>query len=132
MAGELQYRAMDVGKGIGFDHYTESGKEAFPAMEDLFYVLEWVFGILFLLEAILKMMSLRCAYFKDSTNVLQRAVCEELWNCFDLSLCLLWIADRALEVLPFDTSMVRLLRLARLLRLVPWQDFAISKLLRGS
>ena len=27
MAGELQYRAMDVGKGIGFDHYTQSANE---------------------------------------------------------------------------------------------------------
>lgn len=33
--------------------------------------------------------------------------------------CLFWVADRALENMPFDTSMLRLLRLARLIRLVP-------------
>ena len=35
--------------------------------------------------------------------------------------CIFWIADRALENMPFDTSLLRLLRLARLLRLVPRQ-----------
>jgi len=106
MAAELQYRAMDVGYAVSYPHFTQKSEEALPALVDVFNVAEWVFGILFLIEAILKLMGLRCAYFK------------ELWNCFDFILCIFWIADRALENMPFDTSMLRLLRLARLLRLV--------------
>ncbi|CAK9048123.1 Sodium channel protein type 11 subunit alpha (Peripheral nerve sodium channel 5) (PN5) (Sensory neuron sodium channel 2) (Sodium channel protein type XI subunit alpha) (Voltage-gated sodium channel subunit alpha Nav1.9) (hNaN) [Durusdinium trenchii] len=106
MAGELQYRAMDVGFHINYEHYTIKSHEAFPGMKEFFDVCEWIFGILFWIEAILKLMSLRNAFFK------------EMWNCFDFLLCVLWVVDRALQNMPFDTSMLRLLRLARLLRLV--------------
>ncbi|CAL1137347.1 unnamed protein product [Cladocopium goreaui] len=106
MAAELQYRAMDVGYKVSYPHFTQTSHEAYPALAYFFNIAEWIFGILFLIEAILKLMALRWKYFR------------ELWNCFDCILCVFWIADRALENMPFDTSMLRLLRLARLIRLV--------------
>ncbi|CAJ1456064.1 unnamed protein product, partial [Effrenium voratum] len=106
MAADLQYRAMDVGHLLSYDGFTQTGKEAFPAMEQIFDVLEWIFGILFMVEAIIKLLAMRKAYFKET------------WNWFDLLLVLMWVADRAMENLPFDTSLLRLLRLARLIRLV--------------
>lgn len=51
---------------------------------------------------------------------LNLAAWQETWNWFDLLLVLMWVADRAMENLPFDTSLLRLLRLARLIRLVSW------------
>ena len=81
-------------------------------MEHLFYILEWVFGILFMCEAILKMMALRCGYFKErfiSLSVKKPLnLKEELWNCFDLSLRLghsfsiLFFPLQSIKVPPMD------------------------------
>ncbi|CAE7738493.1 SCN11A [Symbiodinium necroappetens] len=106
MAAELQYRGVSIGNTIGYPHFTETAEQAMPGAKTVFDVLEWTFGILFMVEAAIKLWGLRCRYF------------QEVWNWFDFALVWLWIADRALENLPFDTSLLRLLRLARLLRLV--------------
>ncbi|CAE7398869.1 SCN4A [Symbiodinium sp. CCMP2456] len=106
MAAELQYRGVSIGYVIGYPHFNQTAEQAMPGAQTAFDVLEWTFGILFMVEAAIKLWGLRCNYFK------------EVWNWFDFALVWLWIADRALENLPFDTSLLRLLRLARLLRLV--------------
>ncbi|CAE7570252.1 SCN11A [Symbiodinium natans] len=106
MSAELQYRGITVGHDIEYPHFNQTAEEAMPGATVAFDVLEWTFGVLFMVEAVIKLWGLRCSYFR------------EVWNWFDFALVWLWIADRALENLPFDTSLLRLLRLARLLRLV--------------
>jgi len=106
MAAELQYNGVDVGLSISYPHFTMTKEEAMPNADVIFQVLEWIFGIVFMVEATLKLIGLKCYYF------------AEIWNWFDFLLVWLWIADRALQNLPFDTSLLRLLRLARLIRLV--------------
>eukprot|EP00439_Symbiodinium_sp_Y106_P085569 s109_g28.t8 len=141
MAAELQYRGVSIGYSIGYPHFTQSAEQAMPGAKTAFDVLEWTFGILFMVEAAIKLWGLRCSYFQETwhrrcwgaehafaarPDVVRHIFLvashqhrhQEVWNWFDFALVWLWIADRLLENLPFDTSLLRLLRLARLLRLV--------------
>jgi hypothetical protein len=76
-----------------------------PAAEDAFSVLSWLFGTLFSLELLLKIAGLRWEFVKD------------WWNWLDTIVVLLWVLSE-LSKLSSNVQFIRILRVARILRLV--------------
>lgn len=106
MAAESQYRGFDSGRAIGFKSFDKSSEEMWPGGEHAFLVLEWIFGVLFTLEWVFKILGFRGSFI------------YQFWNWFDTLLVVFWLADVALANMPVDSSLLRLVRLARLLRLL--------------
>eukprot|EP00403_Amphidinium_massartii_P016482 CAMPEP_0178420706 /NCGR_PEP_ID=MMETSP0689_2-20121128/26270_1 /TAXON_ID=160604 /ORGANISM="Amphidinium massartii, Strain CS-259" /LENGTH=841 /DNA_ID=CAMNT_0020042195 /DNA_START=73 /DNA_END=2597 /DNA_ORIENTATION=- len=72
-----------------------------------FSVVEWIFGFIFTIELILKVLGLRKSFFRD------------FFNWLDLVIVLIWLVSRIdAEVMPVNTMLLRLARLTRLCRLM--------------
>jgi len=107
MAAEFQYRGLEVGYQVGYPGSTSSAKDIWPWAEGFFDVSEWVFGVVFTIELLLKLSILR-----------YRFLCE-VWNFVDLVVVGAWLVGAtSLVSLPLDPMLLRLVRLARLLRLL--------------
>ena len=63
-----------------------------------------MFGVLFLIEVLIKIAGRR-SYF-----------CKVFWNWFDCALVLFWLVDMGMKSIPIDGSLLKLTRLTRLLR----------------
>jgi hypothetical protein len=69
--------------------------------------MEWIFGVLFTLELVLKVMGMGLTFFKES------------WNLVDLAIVGSWVfSSLGTSQLPKDAMLLRLTRLGRLLRLL--------------
>eukprot|EP00930_Biecheleria_cincta_P047915 TRINITY_DN33315_c0_g1_i1.p1 TRINITY_DN33315_c0_g1~~TRINITY_DN33315_c0_g1_i1.p1 ORF type:complete len:487 (-),score=103.47 TRINITY_DN33315_c0_g1_i1:217-1647(-) len=106
MAVQAIYDGIDVGNKIGFVGYESTAAECMPGASEAFTILEMVFGILFTVEVVLKIVGLKLEFVMS------------LWNWFDAFLVVVWIIDTVLRSFPLDTNLLRLVRLARLMRLV--------------
>lgn len=108
MALESQYNGLGLGHDLKVPTFGETKQDLWPGAKEVFLVLEWIFGICFTFEVIIKIVGLRGQFFCD------------LWNLFDGVIVGSWLLD-VLPVafdLPIDPMVLRLVRLARLLRLV--------------
>jgi hypothetical protein len=107
LAAEAQYKGISVGYSVKYAGYDQTKESAWPGGEFTFSLLNWVFGILFTLEIVAKLVGLRREFFGA-------------WNMFDAVVMLFWYLDTLLSTveLPIDMMLLRLLRLARLLRLL--------------
>jgi len=107
MCAESQYVGLGVGYDIGYPGYSHPRTEAWPAGESFFFGLDFIFGILYTIELLLKILALR-VHFIDA------------WNLLDVLIVGLWYVEKmtANVKLPIDTMLLRLLRLAKLLRLI--------------
>jgi len=107
MAVESQYRGIDNGFKLGYPGSRDTAASTWPGATTVFQCFEWVFGILFTLELLLKVFCLRKGFLKD------------FWNFVDTLIVCGWLVSVA-EVfpLPVDPMLLRLARLARLLRLL--------------
>merc|ERR1719443_472063 len=105
MAMEMQYKGFESGFQVGYPGYSRSSADTWPWAEDLFIVAEMIFGILFTAELVLKVAGLRLEFTWDS------------WNWIDTIIVVSWLASN-LQFLefPMDPLLLRLIRLARLLR----------------
>jgi len=84
--------------------------------KDLEYVFEsinYVFMIVFALEAVVKIIAMRCMYFKDA------------WNLFDFSVVVLTSVAMSTRYLPINNNnfevqatFIRILRILRVLRTI--------------
>lgn len=106
MAIESQYKGFDSGYAIGYRNYNGPSDEVWPGAQQAFTTLEFIFGVCFFIEWLLKLVGLR------------RNFPRQIWNWFDTGLVLFWLADSVLANMPVDGSLLRLVRLARLLRLL--------------
>jgi len=107
MALESQYNGIDVGFELGYPQSPRTAKEAWPGADYAFIGLDWMFGIAFTLELLVKVCFMRFQF------------CTECWNIVDTILVAAWLFT-ALSTfpLPVDPMLLRLARLARLLRLL--------------
>jgi len=104
---EVQYAGLGVGHELDFKGCERAAAETWPGADVAFTACDWFFGVLFLVEAILKLISFACNYF-----------CT-VWNCLDFFCVLAFILDKVGSVLlPTNTRALRLLRLVRLFRLI--------------
>jgi hypothetical protein len=105
MAVEDQY----IGWDIGYDlkTYTSTGHDAFGLYADLvFHGLEIFFAVFFTVEAALRMLGRGVAYWKDPVELL------------DLLVVVSSNAALVISSTSFDFALLRLLRAAKLLRIV--------------
>ncbi|CAE7150902.1 SCN11A [Symbiodinium pilosum] len=87
--------------------YDAPGTELWPGAGDVFVASEWVFGPIFAVELVLKIVGMRFLFFLD------------FWNYFDTIMVTAWFVDTVFAgLLPVDPMLLRLARLARLLRLM--------------
>jgi len=111
MAADVQRSGTDIGATLGYADY-EPTHVTLPWAEDVFIVLEYLFGVAFTLEILMKVVALKIGFLKD------------LWNWFDTFLVACWYidilsrTDAGEGMLPVNTTLLRLLRLMRLLRLL--------------
>lgn len=108
MCFEAQYRGYDTGNEIQYSAaYSTSTSQAWPGAGDVFVMMEWFFGSVFVVELVLKIIGLRKEFVYDG------------WNGIDSVIVMSWLftALRAVR-LPMSPVIMRLCRLARLLRLL--------------
>jgi len=107
MGLEMQYRGLVTGERVGYPAYTKPAPVLWPWAEDFFFYVEWVLGILFSLELILKLVAQHRLFF-----------CE-IWNWIDMLIVTSWLTTTISEHDGnFNPNILRLLRLMRLLRLL--------------
>eukprot|EP00811_Abedinium_folium_P020399 NODE_2937_length_2118_cov_40.142642.p1 GENE.NODE_2937_length_2118_cov_40.142642~~NODE_2937_length_2118_cov_40.142642.p1 ORF type:complete len:635 (+),score=159.09 NODE_2937_length_2118_cov_40.142642:215-1906(+) len=104
---EVQYHGFDNARSLNYDDATQTAEETWPGAELTFTVLDWVFGIVFAVELVMKILVYRIDFPKS------------LWNLFDTAVVAAWVIvswDIDMKIDPNMSRMVRLLRLLRLLR----------------
>lgn len=108
MAMESQYVGLGIGHDIGYPDYSEPRDRVWPAAATVFKVFDIIFGTLYTIELVLKILAHRLGFFIDP------------WNVLDFVIVALWYLEHIFSgiTLPIDTMLLRLLRLAKLLRLV--------------
>jgi len=115
MAFETQYdealTATEYGLQLGYDlgirTYDLPASKAWPGAEYAWEISEWIFGPIFLVELLIKLMGMKLAFFLD------------IWNIFDAVTVIAWLIDTVLRGFwPIDPMLLRLAKLGRLLRLM--------------
>lgn len=107
MALEAQYHSFDLAHALAYAPDVQPAAEVWPHGETAFVVFDWIFGIAFCIELVLKLSLMWKAFFRDP------------WSLFDTVLVLLWLWEVCdFTPLPLDAAQMRLARLFRLLRVV--------------
>jgi Ca2+-binding EF-hand superfamily protein len=107
-----QYSGFDIGFNLQYPGYQRHrASETWPGADIAFQALDWCFGLIFLIEAIMKMSVFKLQYFWGCWSV--------LWNWLDFACVLAFLVSKiASSFLPIDAQALRLLRLIRLIRLL--------------
>lgn len=107
MSLEAQYDGLDTGYHLGVKGYCETAERAWPGGQHIFLVFDWIFGIVFTIELVLKKLALGINFVKDP------------WNWLDFVIVLAWLVTAASNAdLFLKPSQLRLIRLVRLLRML--------------
>jgi Ca2+-binding EF-hand superfamily protein len=107
MAAESQYLGMKSGYNVGYWGVDRPADETWPNAEFVFAVVENIFGSLFTLELVLKIIFIRKKFLGD------------VWNLIDTIIVVSWLfTTLGTTSLPIDPMLLRLARLARLLRVL--------------
>jgi hypothetical protein len=109
MAVEIQYQGIDLGFRLGYRGFGDSAPSVWPGAVTAFEVFEYLFGVVYCAELILKMHAFRRAWLHDP------------WNYFDMIIVGFWLLEipfKELDVLPANATLLRTARLFKLLRLV--------------
>eukprot|EP00403_Amphidinium_massartii_P033243 CAMPEP_0178449998 /NCGR_PEP_ID=MMETSP0689_2-20121128/42870_1 /TAXON_ID=160604 /ORGANISM="Amphidinium massartii, Strain CS-259" /LENGTH=695 /DNA_ID=CAMNT_0020075395 /DNA_START=33 /DNA_END=2121 /DNA_ORIENTATION=- len=108
IACNAQYSGWGIGHDLGFADSIDSAS-LWPDAPDFFDALNWLFGFVFFLEIVLKLVAYRLS------------ILHELWHWFDIILVVVWLVEVASAgggVLLLSPSVLRVLRLLKVLRLV--------------
>jgi len=109
MAVEIQYQGFGLGASLGYEHGTlfSSPSWATAASGSIFGACEWIFGVLFAVEVLLRLMGQRFKFIKDP------------WGVMDLLILAMWPVS-ALEgrVMAINPTLIRTARLVRLVRVL--------------
>jgi len=106
---EFQYQGFETGYDIGYPKFDKNAKDTWPGAHEAFHVIEWVFGVIFTLEILIKVAGQKLKF-----------PCY-VWNWIDTVIVVCWAIDAIFSgavKLPVPPTMMRLVRLARTLRLV--------------
>merc|ERR1712194_552019 len=106
---ELQYDGILKGVQLQYRGIKADSLRHWAGANDTFIVLDWMFGSLFIMEAGLKLCTLRVQYFQDH------------WKWLDFFTSGVFVLDKiatALSSTILNSQTIRLLRLFRLIRLV--------------
>jgi voltage-gated sodium channel len=109
MAAQIQYRSFDLGRTIGYRWHDETKEELWAHADVVFNVLDFVFGVIYIAEFLLKVHAFRSVWIKDP------------WNWFDALIVGFWVVEKQMQdvvQLPGNVTLLRTARLFKLLRLV--------------
>jgi len=107
MALEMQYRGLDSGRATDYPGYTRHAVDVWPWAPKFFFFADWVLGITFTVELLLRVASQG------------RRFIDEMWNLIDSVIVAAWIVQAILEIeIGVNPTLLRLVRLVRLLRLL--------------
>lgn len=127
MAWESQYQGLGVGFELEFPGRELEADVVWAGFSTVLTVTDWLFGLVFLVEMLVKLYCFRFLYFYDSRySKLEHApfwkrfydnLCG--WNLLDFCSVVAFLVDKLLvSVSGINPQMLRLLRLFRLFRLV--------------
>eukprot|EP00929_Paragymnodinium_shiwhaense_P024205 TRINITY_DN14971_c0_g1_i1.p1 TRINITY_DN14971_c0_g1~~TRINITY_DN14971_c0_g1_i1.p1 ORF type:complete len:640 (-),score=159.25 TRINITY_DN14971_c0_g1_i1:378-2297(-) len=107
MAMEVQYNGADFAQAVGHRQGAGSAAELYPWAKPVLEACEFGFGLLFTLELVLKIVTLRCSFVKCA------------WNWLDLFVIVTWVgSESGLMTLPGNPIVFRLIRLLKVVRLL--------------
>jgi len=107
MCVEAEYRGWGLGFELGIEGMLATSQANSDIADQVFYVIELMFGSVFTFEVIVKMAALRCRFWRCG------------WNVFDtVIISISWFAIFSNITLPINPMLLRLFRLVRLLRLL--------------
>eukprot|EP00928_Gymnodinium_smaydae_P032194 TRINITY_DN23381_c0_g1_i1.p1 TRINITY_DN23381_c0_g1~~TRINITY_DN23381_c0_g1_i1.p1 ORF type:complete len:537 (-),score=51.34 TRINITY_DN23381_c0_g1_i1:116-1726(-) len=107
MAFEVQYSGYEIGYLLEYKWHSRGVEERYAGMDVVLSVLSWVFGVGFILETLLKAIVWRRMFLRDP------------WNWFDSIVnCIFIFSKIKHDILPLNSTFLRIARLARLLRLL--------------
>lgn len=106
MAMESQWEGLSVGASLQYATLNSNHQAAWISVEPTFVILGYVFGVLFTLELLVKIVGQKWQFF------------GQLWNWIDGAIILTWLISVASGSFPVDPTLLRVARLARLLRLL--------------
>eukprot|EP00929_Paragymnodinium_shiwhaense_P088433 TRINITY_DN48763_c0_g1_i1.p1 TRINITY_DN48763_c0_g1~~TRINITY_DN48763_c0_g1_i1.p1 ORF type:complete len:683 (-),score=102.24 TRINITY_DN48763_c0_g1_i1:111-2159(-) len=107
MAFEQQYAGIQIGYDLGYPGHNTQAEKAWPSAQVAFDIMEVLFGIVFLVEVLIKLGVLKCAFFLS------------FWNLYDTVIVTFWVIDKLSSVnIVIHPLLLRLARMARLLRLL--------------
>eukprot|EP00439_Symbiodinium_sp_Y106_P057169 s51_g8.t1 len=81
MALEIQYIGLQQGYELRYPKFTQPAEEVWPRAFEIFHSLENVFGAMFTVELLCRIMAFGREFLYDS------------WSWFDLAIVLAWLAD---------------------------------------
>jgi voltage-gated sodium channel len=125
MAMEVQYTGMAVGFQIGFEGSNRKASDVWPGAREVFTGLEFAFGLVFVLEVLLKIAVDRIRFI------------HSIWNWIDFVIVGTWCIDTVIGISSvLNPMMLRLFRLTKLLRVAKlfksFQAFDSLSILIGS
>lgn len=125
MAADTQYVGLDTGYNIKYPGSTRPASEVWPGARDAFDMLELTFGIIFVVELVVKIVVFRLSFVKA------------FWNWLDVLIVGGWCLDVLLDVKSvLNPMMLRLFRLVKLMRVAKlfktFQAFDSLSILMGS
>ncbi|CAE6949078.1 Scn11a [Symbiodinium natans] len=107
MALQMQYNGLRRGYRLGAPHFDYDASEYWPQAPLFFTILDWIFGITYCIEMIVKVIGLKKRFLL------------EWWNWFDAAIVLMWLVEVSLQsFFRLEPAVLRMMRMARLLRLI--------------
>jgi hypothetical protein len=104
---EVQYHGFQLGHDLGYRWYRSGSEGTWPGADIFFEVMDYVCGVAFTLEVLVKAMALRTDF------------CLDGWNILDLTVTVCWYMEvMGDSLIPLDPTMLRMGRLVRLFRLL--------------
>jgi len=102
----VQFKGLQVGFDLQYIGCTRSADALWPSADFCFIVLDWIFGLLFCFEALVKIVCFGLKYFTDP------------WNLPDLAVVCTFAFDKIATIsMAVDKRILQLMRLFRLVRL---------------
>ncbi|CAK0883495.1 unnamed protein product [Prorocentrum cordatum] len=112
MAAEAQYQGFDLAVWTNHESASRVSADVWPHGETIFEACEWIFGLIFLFEIMLKLVATRIKFFRGCLN------------CIDLAVVTFWVYGRVSYGGSVNAQMLRIARMARLLRIVRYLNNA--------
>jgi voltage-gated sodium channel len=103
---EVQYGGLDLGYDIGYPGCRQDAKSTWPLAKPVFISFDWLFGVVFLTEMILKIYAYRLKYFSDP------------WSWLDMVCVLQFVVEQVASSFSSGSSLLKQLRILRMVRLL--------------
>jgi voltage-gated sodium channel len=109
MAAQIQYNGFDIGYSLKYRWYDSSAEDTWTGGQTVFQMFDYVFGIIYISELLIKVHAFRLQWVRD------------FWNVFDALIVGFWLLEQPFKdvlTLPADATLLRTARLFKLARLV--------------